>query len=156
MVKPTSIDDIVAKFPMKILPLIPGEPDYDCISQLNQIMYGNATTLPTTLGGGSHCHVGLIMKAALYVTLSATAYVTPIEPPLTPDVPSTATSASRQQLCNQYAEEHQIFTNHGNVDDALKTQLLDSVEEPYVSELRNRYTGYMGVTTRDLLDHLMD
>ena len=42
------------------------------------------------------------------------------------------------------------------MDDALKTQLLDAVEEPYVSELRNRYTGYMGITTRDLLDHIMD
>ena len=39
---------------------------------------------------------------------------------------------------------------------ALKTQFLDAVEDPYVSELRNRYTGYMGVTTRDLLDHIMD
>ena len=42
------------------------------------------------------------------------------------------------------------------MDDALKTQLLDAVEEPYVSELCNRYTVYMGVTTRYLLDHLMD
>ena len=42
------------------------------------------------------------------------------------------------------------------MDDALKTQFLDAVEEPYVSESRNRYTGYMGVTTRDLLDHLID
>ena len=116
-------------------------------------MYGNATNIPTTLGGGAHA---LIMKATLYATLSATAYVAPNEPPLTPDVPSTATSVSQQQLLNQHAEEHQIFTSHVNMDDALKTQLLDAVEEPYVSELRNRYTGYMGVTTRDLLDHLMD
>ena len=94
MVKPTSIADIVTKFPTKILPPITGEPDYDCISQLNQLMYGNAATLPTTLGGGAHGHVGLIMKATLYVTLAATSYVTPNEPPLTPDVPSTATSAS--------------------------------------------------------------
>ena len=42
------------------------------------------------------------------------------------------------------------------MDDALKTQLLDAVEEPHVSKLRNRYTGYMGVTTRDLKDHLID
>ena len=95
MVKPTSIDDIVTKFPTKFLPPIPDEPDYDCISQLNQIMYGNAATLPTTLGCGAHGHVGLIMKATLYVTLAATPYVTPNEPPLTPDVPSTATSASQ-------------------------------------------------------------
>ena len=156
MVKPTSIDNIVAKFPTKILPPIPGETDYDCISQLNQLMYSNAATLPTTLGGGAHGHVGLIVKATIYVTLAATAYVTPNEPPLTPDVLSTATSASRQKLRDQHAEEHRIFTTHVNMDDAIKTQLLDAVEEPYVSELRNRYTGYMGVTTRDLLDHLMD
>ena len=42
------------------------------------------------------------------------------------------------------------------MDDSLNTQLLDAVEEPYVNELRNRYTGYIGVTTRDLLYHLMD
>ena len=42
------------------------------------------------------------------------------------------------------------------MDDALKTQFLDAVEDPYVSELRNRYTGYMGVTTGDILDHWMD
>ena len=94
MVKPTSVDDIVAKFLTKSLPPLPGKPDYDFISQLNQIMYGNAATLPTTLVGGAHGHIGLIMKATLYVTLSATTYVAPIEPPLTPDVPSTATSAS--------------------------------------------------------------
>ena len=119
-------------------------------------MYGNAASPPTTLGGGAHGHVGLIMKATLYVTLSATAYVDPNEPPLTPDVPSTTTSASRKQLCDQHAEEHRILTNQVNMYDALKAQLLDVVEEPYVSELRNRYTGYMGVTTQDLLDHLMD
>ena len=42
------------------------------------------------------------------------------------------------------------------MDEELKTQLLDAVEDPYVRKLRNRYTGYMGVTTRNLLDHLMD
>ena len=72
MVKPTTVDDIVAKFPTKTLLPITAKPDYDSISQLNQLMYGNAATLPTTLGGGAHGHVGLIIKATLYTTLSAT------------------------------------------------------------------------------------
>ena len=105
MVKPIYVDDIVTKFPTKILPPIPGKPDYDCISQLNKIIYGNVTILFTTLGGGAHGHVGPIMKATLYVTLSATAYIAPIEPPLTPNLPPTATSAARQQLRDQHAEE---------------------------------------------------
>ena len=72
MVKPTTVDDIVTKFPTKTLPPITGYPDYDSISQLNQLVYGNAATLQTTLGGGAHGHVGLITKATLYTTLSAT------------------------------------------------------------------------------------
>ena len=72
MVKPTTVDNIVTKSPTKTLLPITGEPDYDSISQLNQLMYGNAATLPTTLGGGAHGHVGLIIKATLYTTLSAT------------------------------------------------------------------------------------
>ena len=51
-------------------------------------MYGNAATLPTTLGGGEHVHVGLIMKATLCVTLSPMAHAAPAEPPLTPDIPT--------------------------------------------------------------------
>ena len=127
MVKPTSIDDIVPEIPTKILPPIPDEPDYDWISKLNQIMYGNTATIPTNLGGGTNGHIGLIMKATLYMTLSATSYVTPNDPPLTLDGPSTTTSASWQKLRDQHAEEHRIFTNNVNMDDALKNQLLDAV-----------------------------
>ena len=128
MVNPTSVHDIVAKFPTKILPPIPGNPDYEFISKLNQLMYGNTATLPTTLSGGAHGHVGLIVKATLYVTLSPTAYVAPIEPPLMPIIPQTTTCAARQQLCDQYTEEQQIYTNHINMYDALNTQLIDAVE----------------------------
>ena len=156
MVKPTSVDDIVAKFPTKILTPIPGYPDYDCISQLNQLMYGNAATLTTTFCCGAHGHVGLIMKETLYVTLSPMPYVAPADTPLPPVIPPTTTSSARQQLSDKHTEEQQIYTNHIKMDDALKTQLLDAVEDRYVRELRNRYTGYMGVTTHKLLDHLMD
>ena len=98
MVKPTSIDNIVTKFLTKVLPPITGNPDYDCISQLNQLKYGNDANIPNTLGGRAHGHVSLIMKGTLYVTLAATEYVTPNESSLTPDVPTTATSVSQQQL----------------------------------------------------------
>jgi hypothetical protein len=42
------------------------------------------------------------------------------------------------------------------MNDALKTQIIDAVADTYLGVLRNRYTGYMGVTPRDLLDHLLE
>jgi hypothetical protein len=42
------------------------------------------------------------------------------------------------------------------VNDALNPQIIDAVTDTYLGELRNRYTGYLGVTPRDLFDHLLE
>ena len=42
------------------------------------------------------------------------------------------------------------------MDNALKAQVIDTVESTYLSKMRNKYTGYLGILTRDLLDHLLD
>ena len=42
------------------------------------------------------------------------------------------------------------------MEDALKSLIIDSVDDVYIDELRNKYTGYFGITARDLLDHLLD
>ncbi len=82
-----SVNDIVAKFPIKILPLIMGEPDYETINHMVQTLYGNAASLATTLGGGVHGHIGIIMGQALYATLMATPYIAPIDPGVLPNIP---------------------------------------------------------------------
>ena len=56
-----SVDDVVAKFPMKTMPKIDGEPDYGNINTMMQLLYDNAASLPSTLGGGQHGHIGIIM-----------------------------------------------------------------------------------------------
>jgi hypothetical protein len=64
--------DNVAKITRETIPTILGEPNYVSISNMVQLMYGNTALLPTTLGGGQHDHVGLIMTPILYPTLSNT------------------------------------------------------------------------------------
>ena len=41
------------------------------------------------------------------------------------------------------------------MESALKAQVIEAVEEMYLVVLRNRYTAYLGVSVRDLLDHLL-
>jgi hypothetical protein len=60
-----SVTDIVAKFPVKTLTVITGEPDYETINHIVQTLYSNAASLPTTIGGGAHGHIGLIMTPLL-------------------------------------------------------------------------------------------
>jgi hypothetical protein len=60
-----SVADIAAKFPVKTLPIVTGEPNYASIGQLIQTLYGNAASFPTTIGGGAHGHIRLIMTTVL-------------------------------------------------------------------------------------------
>ena len=82
--KPQSVDDIISKFRIKKLTKIHGEPTYESISKISQELYTNAATLACPNGGGKHGHIGMVMKPALYATLSSTPYEEPNNPGLAP------------------------------------------------------------------------
>ena len=151
-----SVDDGVAKFPMKTMPKINGEPDYGNINTIMQLLYGNATSLLTTLGRGKYGHIGIIMTPQLYTTLENTPYKSPPDPGITPTHATGASVVIRQTDFLKHKEERIIYENHHTMEDALKTIIIDAVDEVYIGELRNKYTGYLGITSRDLLDHLLD
>eukprot|EP00957_Ditylum_brightwellii_P098706 7518887-Ditylum_brightwellii.AAC.1 len=73
-------DGIKAKFPHLTLQRVEGEPDYAAINTLMQQLYENAATIPSSLGGGAHGHIGLMMEPILYSSLSATVYNAPSAP----------------------------------------------------------------------------
>jgi hypothetical protein len=144
------VNDIIAKFPLKNIPGSTGEPDDETINNMFQKLYGNAASLPTTIGGGAHDHISLLMTAALYATLLAIPYNAPQDPCPTPNHPNNATAAPREQICMQHKEDRCIFDNKTNMDDAIKAQIIDSINNTYPCELRNKDTGYMGISSRTL------
>ena len=124
-----SVDDIITKFPMKNLPIIPGEPDYASINTMVKFLYGNAASLPTTLGGGQNGHIGLIMTHLIFATLAPnTDYTAPIDPGLLPPMTSNLAVVTRKMRKTAHEEARLIYDNHTNMDDALKAQLINSVE----------------------------
>ena len=151
-----SVDDIVAKFPAKTIPHIQGEPDYASINDMVQMLYSNAASLATTLGGGQHGHIGLIMTPILYATLSIAPYLNPPDPGPIPILAAGVTAAAREEARIQHKEERRVYDNNQSMDDALKAQIIDTIDDTYLCELRNKYTGYLGISTRDLIDHLLD
>eukprot|EP00957_Ditylum_brightwellii_P178993 13634488-Ditylum_brightwellii.AAC.1 len=45
-----------------------------------QQLYENAATIPSSLGGGAHGHIGLVMEPTLYSSFLTTAYNAPSAP----------------------------------------------------------------------------
>jgi hypothetical protein len=151
-----SVDDIVAKFPAKTIPHIQGEPDYASINDMVQILYSNAASLATTLGGGQHGHIGCIMTPILYATLSNTPYDNLDDPGQIPMLPANASAAAQEASRIQHKEVRRIFDNNQSMDDALKAQIIDTIDDTFLCKLRNKYTGYLGISTCNLIDHLLD
>jgi hypothetical protein len=151
-----TVDDIVTRFPTKRLPIIDGQPDYASISMMVQLLYSNVATLATTLGGGRNGHIGIIMPAELYATLSDIPYHGPPNPGPIPIHAVGVNAATRETDHINHKAAQKLYKHHNNMNDALKTQIIDAVADTYIGELRNRYTGYMGVAPRDLIDHLLE
>ena len=45
---------------------------------------------------------------------------------------------------------------HVNMNDTLKAQIINTIDETYLSKKQNKYTAYLGSTARDLVTHLLD
>jgi hypothetical protein len=149
---------IVAQFPVKIIPTITGEPDYDTINQMVQTLYGIAASCATILEEGTHRHISNRMTPPLYVTLTTnTPYETPIDPGALPIIPPSAPKAVQEQLHTEHYEEQRVFDNHLNMDNALKAQVINTIQaDNHLYEMQNEWTRYLGVTTHGLLNHLLD
>ena len=57
------------------LSLIHGEPTYKSLRVLTNQLKANARSVHTTLGGGQHGHLGLVLTPAQYAILSPTPYI---------------------------------------------------------------------------------
>ena len=156
ILRPKTINEVVDKFVINTLPTIIGEPDYEALNEMIQALYANATTLTTTLAGGKHGHISLIIKETLYTTLAT---VTPWEdsdsigarPIIATNITVTHTPKGQWDI----RQITPFFWKHRNHGQGPRQQIIETIEDNYIPELRNKYTGFMGVKTIYLVQHLM-
>ena len=94
-------------------------------------LFVNATVIPTTLGGGQHGHIGLVMKNQLYHILSSTAFVIPNDPDSLPvfNPIMTYTAVHQDAIIREHKEQRRLYDTITNVDLTLKKQLIEAVED---------------------------
>ncbi len=70
-------------FQHKVLSKIHGKPTYESLQNISTELKANASSVPSTLGGGFNGHLGLLLSDARYITVpNAVAWVTPGTPGL--------------------------------------------------------------------------
>ena len=140
-------------FQHKVLTKIHGKPTYPTLQTLYTELKANAGSVPTTLGGGLHGHLGLLLPATSYATLQPTiAWVTPPNPG--PFAPPAGTTAVINAARDVWMASHYEFELCQATEKALLAQVVDAVDTVYLRALLNRATGQYSTSIRDLMTHL--
>ena len=79
-----------------------------------------------------------------------------MEPGGTATVPLKATTAQRSHIQDKHTESRSIYDIHHNMDAALNTMVIEEINNTCVFTLHNVLKGYMGSSTKDIINHLMD
>ena len=115
-----SVDDIRSVFPEPIVHKIIGEPTCETIKAVHVILKSNVASIPTTLGGGNHGHLGLVLQLALYTVVTGSNFTAPNNPGATPNIPKAATGAQIGAVTRQFHSEIKLYLEYHRTDQALK------------------------------------
>ena len=141
-------------FQHKLLTRIHGQPTYETLQTLSTEIKANASSVPSTLGGGHYGHLGLILSDERYATLAHTIpWVSPANPgPFDP--PAAGTGPQIEAAKDVWRELKLSFDLCQATEKALIAQVVASIDQIYLRALLNRTTGQYSSDLRAVLLHL--
>ena len=144
----------INRFPHKEFNLINGKPTCAAIKSVNDKLSANAASIHSTLSDGRHGLLGLVVPPTIHSTITNVPFVRPLNPGPRPIIPQTATARATLMAQERHAKALAIFKEIEDVDQALKSFLLQSFDEMHYENLKNMHTGYSNVSTLQILNHL--
>ena len=116
---PTSTEKIVDSFPFPTIPPIVGTPTYNTIAEVNLKLNSNSASIQSNLGCGTLGLLQLTVPPAVYNTLSVNAFVVPVNPGSSPDIPANSTGAQTTELRYAFDTAAALFNEYDHTDKAL-------------------------------------
>ena len=151
-----TVEAIKEGFPHLSIPRHPGEPTYEAIHAVHNLLKANAASMPSDLGGGDHGLLGLVLSATVYsqVAGALNPFTRPANPGSTPTIPALSTGEQTRRLERDHKENLRVYREVNRTDQALKQQLLRAFDDMYFKALKNTHVGYSNSTTMQLIQHL--
>ena len=131
-----------------------GTPSFKVIHARHKISKQNASSVITTLAGGNHGLLALIIGAAEYTQLTNAVWIEPMNPGLRPIIPANANRVAQENISSQWKNLFDSWKMVKDVREALKKQILEMVDDEFLEDLKDPDTGYANVTPLTMYEHL--
>jgi hypothetical protein len=149
-----TVDEIINRVTNPVLPKIDNEPTFEEIQITTRLLNANAISIPSMAFGDAHGHLGIIMSQVEYAAVSASPWVEPFNPNDIPITPPGTNTVDTAQLARMHAECRHIYTNHINVDQALKKLILEAYANMYTSQVEDYLLQCANRSALEILMHL--
>jgi hypothetical protein len=118
-------------------------------------LYANARDVPSTLGGGRHGHLGMVMPDDEYILIShdAESYEAP-DKPVEPVYAGTAQQRYQQEA--DYKAEVKAYNEWRDLEIYLRKLMINAIPWTFIAELEHHTMGFSEVSPMAILDHLVD
>ena len=134
---------------------IRGEPTFETLHMFINYIKSNTKSVYSNIGGGAHGHLGRMLIDAQYAFISPTIFVYPTHPGLFIS-PDGTTAQTNFNMRIAHTKRLSLFQEVMGVEQALVKKQIDTVEEAYLVDIRNRATNSTNNTVVDVLNHLKD
>ena len=152
---PYNVDYRQTLFETTTLPKHTGEPTFEILRNLHNLLKTNSSDVLTSLGGGNHGYLGLLLSDARYALVSPAPFIRPIHPGILV-IPPATTQHMASTLRDQHKEALRLFIECKNVEKALQQQLSEAIDNIYLDALRDANTNALNIPIRDVLQYLYD
>ena len=128
-------------FEHKHLTRISGKPNFSSLHKILLEIKANAVSVPSTLGGGAHDFIRIVLSNPIYSTIAPTKpFITLVQlGPLRIANGATQYQISLAKIVHE--EATQTFQTYQLVQRVLIQQILEDIDSKYLSSIRSRVTG---------------
>ena len=150
-------EDIEERLTAKTLSKIHGQPTDQSVTLLRKEVAKIAANVPTSLGGGKHGHLGLVLEPAKYTAIShgGATFEVPTHPGAYPStVSATAEARAREEA--EHKAKIREFEIYAGVNNAIKDLIIEAVDEEWLEEIEDDVLGFTNVTVQAMIKHLED
>jgi hypothetical protein len=144
-------DELIAGFPHSSLPKVTGEPTFEDLKVIRQLLNNNAMSVDSYEGGGHHGHLGIIMTNEEYFAIAVDVFPVPNNPGPSAAVVAGMAAAVIAEMTRLHREETQVYRTYHNADQAIKRLIIESFDDAYMNALSDKIVGYPNFTSLQFL-----